>query len=154
MLNFAEIIKDPAVWIWIALSVVFFIVEGATNTLVSVWFAVGALFASICAAFGLSVWIQIIIFVLISAVIFFATKPLVKKLRIVKREYTNADRLIGSKAVVTEQIDNIKNKGQVNAGGQIWSARSEDDSIIEDDTVVNVIEIQGVKLIVSCKNED
>ena len=62
---------------------------------------------------------------------------------------TNADRYIGKLAVVTEGISNIDAKGQVKVDNQIWSARSEDGSQIAEGTRVNVLRIEGVKLIVS-----
>ncbi len=62
---------------------------------------------------------------------------------------TNADRYIGKLAVVTEEISNIDAKGQVKVDNQIWSARSQNGETISEGTKVNVLRIEGVKLIVS-----
>ncbi len=79
------------------------------------------------------------------------TRPLVKRILNKKIEATNADRSIGKEASVTSEINNVLGKGQVNLSGQIWSARSSDDSVINVGETVIVEKIDGVKLIVSRK---
>ena len=62
---------------------------------------------------------------------------------------TNANSLIGKKAVVIQEIDNLAQTGQVRINDIEWTARSVDDEAkIEKDTIVEIREIQGVKLIV------
>ena len=62
---------------------------------------------------------------------------------------TNANSLIGKKAVVIQEIDNLAQTGQVRINDIEWTARSVDDGVkIEKDTIVEIREIQGVKLIV------
>ena len=65
-----------------------------------------------------------------------------------KNEPTNADRIIGETAIVTEQIDNIHETGAVKILGTIWTARSVDDSVIAEGTTVKVVAIRGVKAMV------
>ena len=61
---------------------------------------------------------------------------------------TNADRVIGSTALVTETIDNAQAQGQVKVNGQVWSARSAQDIVIPAGTDVRVLRIEGVKVMV------
>lgn len=138
--------------IWVVLLIVFLIMEAATVQLVSVWFAVGALAALIANLGGLNVIGQIVLFLVLSAVCLVATRPLVKKLTAAKIQKTNADRCIGAEAVVTEEINNLESTGQVKAIGNIWTARSTDDTVIEKGTVVIVERMEGVKLIVRNKS--
>ena len=138
---------------WAAAIVVFVIIELATVGLASIWFALGALCALISTLLGAQVWLQIVWFVIISIAALFLTRPLVKKYINMKTHATNADRVIGSRAVVKERIDALAGTGAVLADGKMWSARSADGSVIEADTVVTVLEIQGVKLVVERKPE-
>ena len=135
-------------WIWIAATAAFVIIEAVTVQLVTIWFAVGAVGGLIACAAGAQLWVQILVFVIVSAVALIATKPLVKKFTEKKKQPTNADRYIGGQAVVTEEIDNIQNKGAATIGGLEWTARSADGSKIAKDTVVTVEAIEGAKLIV------
>ena len=136
---------------WAAAIVVFVVLELSTVGLTSIWFALGALCALISTLLGAPVWLQIVWFVIISIAALVLTRPLVKKYINGKTYATNADRIIGSRAVVKERIDTISGTGAVLADGKMWSARSTDGSVIEPDTVVTVTEIQGVKLVVELK---
>jgi membrane protein implicated in regulation of membrane protease activity len=147
-----ELLGQHAIAVWLVLLVVFVVFEAATVQLVSVWFALGALAALIAAICHAPAWLQIVLFILISAVSFAVTRPLVKKFSTSKIQKTNADRCIGDTAVVTEEINNLEARGLVKVNGNIWSARNETDEIIAEGEKVTVIKIEGVKLIV--KKED
>lgn len=133
---------------WIVALIVFLVVEAVSVGLVSVWFAIGSVAALICALLHGPVWLQVIWFVVISAVTLILTRPLVKKFVNAKSVPTNADRNIGRSAVVTERIDNLASTGTVQLDGVAWTARSTDDSVIEAGQLVVVREIRGVKLLV------
>lgn len=135
--------------LWGAAAVVFFIIEAATISLAGIWFAIGAVCAMITALLGAPVWLQVVWFVLISVILLIATRPLAKKYVNGRRQPTNADRLLGQTVRVTERIDNIDGTGAAFADGKTWTARSEDDSIIEPGALVEVRRIEGVKLIVA-----
>lgn len=135
-------------WIWIAAIAGFVIIEAATVQLVTIWFAVGALGGLIACLLNAELWIQIVVFIAVSAVALIVTKPLVKRMVDVKKQPTNADRYIGKQAVVTENIDNIQSKGAVTIGGLEWTARSTDGRKIDKDEIVTVEAIEGAKLIV------
>ena len=137
---------------WLALIVLFSVIEGVTPQLVSIWFAGGALVALIVSLFGVQLWIQIVVFVAVSALLLILTRPLVKKRINAKTVRTNADAAIGETAVVTQRIDNTEGEGLVKLGGQIWSARSDGGENIPAGATVTVLRIEGVKLIVTEKN--
>lgn len=139
---------------WLVLIIVFAVIEGVTPQLVSIWFAGGALCALIVSLFGVDLWIDIVVFVGVSAVLLVLTRPLVKKRWASKTVRTNADAAIGKEAVVTARIDNTEGSGLVNLSGQIWSARSAGGEPIAEGATVLVERIEGVKLIVSEKNTD
>lgn len=136
------------IYTWAALIVVFLIVEGLTAGLASIWFALGSVAALVSAFLGAPVWLQITLFVIVSALTLIFTRPLARKYVNKRIEPTNADRLIGASATVTERIDNIAAKGYVTAGGRLWPARSKSGEPIEKDTVTVVRSIEGIKLIV------
>lgn len=139
---------DYLPYIWIAVMVIMAIFEGVTTQLVSVWFVVGALFAAIVSFFVQDFAVQFGVFVAVSLILLIATKPLVSKAKKIKTEPTNADRNIGKIAIVTQEINNTEGTGQVKLGGDIWTARTVDDSIVPEGAKVTVKEISGVKLMV------
>lgn len=133
---------------WAVLIVFFVFVEAMTAQLVSIWFALGALSAGVASLFSASTRIQWIVFVAVTIITLCATRPIVKKLLKRGANPTNADRNIGKNAVVTEEINNIKGRGQVSIDGAIWTARSCDGTIYHVNQVVTVDRIEGVKVIV------
>ena len=135
-------------WFWLVLVVALVVIEAVTVQLVTIWFAIGAIAALVASAFELEIWLQILIFVGVSAIALIVTRPFVKRFTHASKEPTNADRCIGKSAVVVEAIDNIHGKGAVTVGGLQWTARTTDGSIIEKDEIVTVESIEGAKLIV------
>lgn len=135
--------------IWLVLLILFAIVEALTVGLVSVWFAAGALVALLSTFFTTNVWLQIVLFLLVSCVAMAVIRPLARKYVLPTVVPTNTDRVIGKQAVVTESIDNLNGKGAVVVFGVAWTARSEDGSVIPEGATVTVNRIEGVKLFVS-----
>ena len=140
--------------IWAGLLIVFVIGEAVTVGLASVWFALGALAALICVLLDANLWVQLIAFVLVSGLSMLAFRPIARKYINGKVEPTNADRLIDSVALVTEEIHNLRGQGAVSVGGLVWSARSEHDELIAKDTLVRITRIEGVKVYVEQVKED
>lgn len=136
-------------FIWLGAAVVFALVEMMTYNLVTIWFALGAVGAFILSLFSVPLWVQVTGFVFISAILLVFTKPLVKRKLDAKKIPTNADRVIGAEALVTQSIDPVNGAGLVKVLGQVWSAKSEDESCIAEGEKVTVKQIQGVKLVVS-----
>lgn len=133
---------------WAVMLVVLLIVEAVTAQMVTVWFALGAAGAIVAQLLHAPVWLEWVIFVAVSAAALIATRPLVKKITAAKVQPTNADRCIGSTAIVIEEINNIEGKGQVSVNGTVWTARSADETVFKKDEKVIVEKIEGVKLIV------
>ena len=137
-------------YIWFILMLGFLIVEAACPFhLVSIWFAVGSLVAGLATFLGAKLWLQIVLFLLVSCGLLIALFPLVKKFLKPKIVNTNVDSIIGSRGHVTEDIDNVDAVGQVKLGGMYWTARSASDSPIAKGTLVQVERIEGVKVFVS-----
>lgn len=134
--------------LWLALLIVFAVLEASTVSLVSIWFMGGALTALIAALCGAEIWLQIILFFVVSIALLLCLRPLSKKLLKKRKVATNADSNIGKTAVVTETIDNLRGTGAVKISGVEWSARSVDDSVLEKDAVVRILRIEGVKVCV------
>ena len=137
---------------WAAAVVAFVILELATVGLASIWFALGALCALIASLLGAPVWLQIVWFAIVSIATLLLTRPLAKKYINSRATATNADRVIGKKAVVKERIDELAGTGAVLADGKMWSARTVDGSAAEPGDIVTVREIRGVKLIVEAQS--
>ena len=137
-----------AAYIWLALLIIFGIVEAATAALTSIWFAAGALVATAAALLGGPLWLQILLYLAVSAAALAMTRPLVRRYVDSRKVPTNVGRLMGQTARVTENIDNIAGTGAVYIDGKTWSARSADNVPIEKDTLIRVERIEGVKLIV------
>lgn len=144
--------------VWLALVVVFAIIEGATAQLLTVWFAIGSLVALIAATLYAPLWLQITLFVIVSVLVLVFLRPFVKKLLLPVKSATNADMAIGKMVKVTEEIDDIKATGEVKVGGLRWSARSEDGRNIPIGATVEVLRIEGVKLyvrpVLATENDD
>ena len=135
--------------IWFALAVVFLLIEGNTVMLVSVWFAAGGLVAMLAALLGAPFWLQLILFLGISAGLLALLRPLVRKYLKPKITATNVDSVVGSQGYVTETVDNLAATGQVKLGAMPWTARSTDGTPIETGTLVRVDRVEGVKAFVS-----
>lgn len=134
--------------VWLSLMIVFLVVEALTAGLASIWFAAGALVALIASFFMTPLWLQIVLFILVSAVTLVITRPLAKKYVNSKVQATNADMAIGQPATVTERIDNVAGTGTATVGGRSWTARSVDGRVIEAGEITEVKAIEGVKLLV------
>ena len=134
--------------IWIAAMVIFGVVEAVTVGLASIWFVVGSVAGLIAAICGGPVWLQIALFFVVSIVCLAATRPLVKKLLHKDVTATNADRVLGQTARVTESIDNAVPTGAVYVGGMTWTARSESGQPIPRNAQVKIVRMEGVRLFV------
>jgi len=134
-------------WIWVALTVILAVIEAFTLGLTTIWFALAALVMVFLSFLPIPLVFQILIFLAISAVLLFYTRPVaIKKFKIGKVK-TNVDGLVGKHALVTKHIGEFDN-GEVKLNGQIWSARSENGSELSEGTKCEVVRIEGVHAIV------
>ena len=135
---------------WLIAFVVLLVVEGIIPGLVSIWFAAGALVALLLSLFVDAVWVQALVFLVVSLLLLALTRPLAMKYVNSRVTPTNADRIVGSDCVVVEEIDNLRGTGAVSADGKVWTARMiTPDGKAPKGSVVKVIRIEGVRLIVS-----
>ena len=139
---------SPAVIGW-SLAVAFFVVvEAMTVALVSVWFIGGAVCALIAAALGAGFAVQMVIFVAVSAILLAFVCPAARKRWAKKPERTNADRLVGQTAMVTETIDACADTGAVKINGVLWTAKCTTGERIENGRHVTIERVEGAKLYV------
>lgn len=136
--------------LWIVLMVIFLVVEGACPIhLVSVWFAAGSLAAVIVSLLGGQLWLQALVFLVVSVALLVSLWPLVKKVLNPQHTPTNIDSVLGAEGYVTAAVDNLAATGQVKLGGMEWSARSTTGEPLPEGTLVKVDRIEGVKVFVS-----
>lgn len=135
--------------LWIVLAVVLGIIEASTVNFVTIWFAIGAVFAFVTAVITDSLVFQVAVFTGISVLSLILTRPFVKKVLNNKTVATNADRYINQKAYVTQTINGVSGSGQIKSMGQIWSAKSEDGLDINEGEEVIINRIDGVRAVVS-----
>lgn len=135
--------------IWLVLMVVFLIIEGASVSMVSLWFGAGALAALIVSLIGGELWLQILVFFTVSIVLLAALRPLARKYFTPKLLKTNVDSVIGQTGTVTADIDNVTGQGQVKLASMEWTARSTSGDPIPAGTLIRVDRIEGVKVFVS-----
>jgi len=137
-----------AIWvIWLILLVGGIGLELVSQQLFSIWFSVGALGAIVSYFLGAPPWLQVLVFLVVTAASLAATRPLVQKIK-PRSEPTNADRYVGQQAVVIEKIDNVKGTGAIKVMGQTWTARTKDGSEIPKGAAVHTLGIEGAKMFV------
>lgn len=134
---------------WLGLMIFFIILEANTVTLMSIWFATGALVATVAALLSAPIWLQTVLFFAVSGVLLACLRPFVRKYIRPKITATNVDAIIGSRGYVTNAIDNLEARGNVKLGGVEWSARSTTGDHIPEKTLVQVDRIEGVKAFVT-----
>lgn len=137
---------------WLAVVIVLLVIEIATLGLTTIWFAGGALVACIAALFHAGILVQVILFLAVSVLLLFFTRPMAVRYMNKSRTKTNAESLVGKEALVLQRIDNLNSQGQVQVNGLEWTARSgSSQEVIEPGTIVEIEKIDGVKLIVKRK---
>jgi membrane protein implicated in regulation of membrane protease activity len=143
----------PIQWIWVALVIIFALIEVFTLGLTTVWFAIAALIMVFLSFLKISLPVQTLIFLAISALLLIFTRPVAVKKFKIGREKTNVDSLIGKHVLVTKKISEFE-KGEVKVSGLIWADRSEQNTEIVAGTKCEVLRIEGVQLIVRPLSEE
>lgn len=136
-------------FIWFGLFIVLLVIEIITLGLTTIWFAGGALVAFIASVLGMPLAGQFVLFLVVSFLMLYFTRPWAVKYVNKNRTKTNIDSLIGKTAIVKEEIDNLRAQGKVMLNGMEWTARGVgEQAVIKEGEMVKVLEINGVKLIV------
>ncbi len=139
---------------WLVLFVILLIIEIITMGLTTIWFAGGALAAFLAGVLGFGLPVQIVVFLVVSILLFVLTRPIAVKYFNQERQKTNAESLIGQHGLVVEEVDTLHAKGVVEVKGQEWSAKTDEpDGKIAKNTIVTIEGIQGVHLIVRAREE-
>ena len=136
---------DTMMWIWLGVLVVSLVVEFATADMVSIWFFVAAIPSFVIALFEGAIWLQITLFIVLTIVLFFFTRPVVMRYFKVNEIKTNVDSIVGQEGVVIERISS-NGKGRVQLRLNDWAAVAHED--IEVDEHVRVLDVEGATLIV------
>ncbi len=140
---------DQYSWVlWIAAIVIFGIAEASTVNMISIWFVGGSLAALIANLLGAGAWVQIIVFLVVSGGLLAALRPFVRKFISPRKTATNADMAIGREAYLTQTVDNIRGTGALKLDGKEWTVRSATGDVLEKDTLVKIVKMEGVKLYV------
>ncbi len=143
------------IYMWLMALVAFLVIEISTMGLTTIWFAGGALIALILALLGVSFYLQLGTFLIVSIILLMGTRPVAMKFFNQKREKTNVDSMIGKQAIVLSPINNLKEEGKVMVNGMEWTARAlEEEQVIEEGAVVEIKEVRGVKVIVTEKGRE
>jgi membrane protein implicated in regulation of membrane protease activity len=134
---------------WLIAAGVFFVGEIITVGFLIFWLGIAALLTMIVSFFTSNLIIQTAVFVMSSAILIFATKPLVNKISKKETVPTNVFSIIGKSAIVIKDINCIDGTGQIKVNGEVWSAEGLNGIDIKEGSKVEIIEIKGVKAIVS-----
>lgn len=149
MLHVLTSLISPMALFWLVMLIILAMAEAATVGLVCIWFAGGALAALIVAGVGAPLWLQITLFLAVSGLLLALLRPMMRKIVMPKKTATNADRHLGKTALVTEEINNLRETGAVKLDGVTWTARAECDQTIPVGTVIKVLRMEGVKVYVA-----
>ena len=139
----------PSVYFWLIVLIACLVIEACTTQLLTIWFAVGSVGAMIAAALGFGELVQFGVCLALSIVLLILLRPMTRNILRPRQDRTNADRILGQKAIVIETIDDKHDSGQIRLMGQVWTARAvQNDEIISEGETVVVRHISGVKAIV------
>lgn len=137
-------------YFWLILAGIFVIAEIATVGFLIFWLSLGSLCAMLTSFFTDNIIIQTAVFVVTSVLFIFLTRPLAKKLAKTDNTLvTNSFSIIGKKAIVIKEINPTLGVGQIKIDGQVWTAKSTNEEIISEGTEVLILNIDGVKAVVS-----
>lgn len=141
--------------VWLGIMILMLVIEVVTLGLTTIWFAGGALVATLLALLDVPILVQIIVFLIVSGILVYFTRPIAVKKFNKTRTLTNVESVAGKQAVVSETIDNVNGTGKIMLDGMEWTARTkEDGTVISEGKLISVISVEGVKAIVEEAKED
>ena len=139
--------------IWLIIAILFFILEMMGPGFLLFWVGIGALITMVVSLFVDSIAIQIGVWVISSIALLFCTRPFANKFAKTDTTVTNAKSIIGKTGIVTKEINPMKETGQIKVNGEVWSAKSSKDNVIEEGAQIIILNIDGVKAIVEKAKE-
>jgi membrane protein implicated in regulation of membrane protease activity len=141
-------------WIWMIIAAFFVLGEIFTAGFFLLWFGIGAAAAGLLAIFGLSFGWQLGAFVVVSGVLFIVSRRFAERFSKKQPDGIGADRFIGLRGIVLEEIDNDKNTGRVRLKKEEWRADSETGDVIPAGKKVEVTRIDGTHIVVKTFKEE
>ena len=137
-------------YLWLALLVLSALLEGLLARGFFLCFVPSALVSMLLAFFHVSAWIQVGVFLVLAGLSLIFLRPVVRGLLRAKASGAafSVESAIGTRCVVVERLDNLAGRGAVAVNGMEWAARTTSDEIvIEADSEVEIIAVEGVKFI-------
>jgi membrane protein implicated in regulation of membrane protease activity len=141
-------------WGWAAMAIIFLIAELFTTGFFLVCFGVGAAAAALLAYLGVDPFIQVVAFIAVSGVAVLLTRPLTRRLNEQQKNFVGSDRVLEKRAIVLTEINPPLGAGMVRVDAEEWRATSEDGRIIAKDEIVEVLRIEGTRLVVRPSQTD
>lgn len=137
--------------IWLGIGIVAMFIELLTpSALISIWFSAGGFVTAALAYAQVPVVFQILAFVIVSITFMVVIRPIATRYLRGNVVPTNADRFIGETGVVSRDIEENK-WGEVYVKASYWSAVEVEGKAIKKGSKVQVLAIEGAKLIVKEK---
>lgn len=139
---------DMAALLWLIIGIVLVVAEVLSGAFVLVMLGGAALIAALVALLGGPGIISGVVFAAAAlGGITLARPALVRHMHQTEHVKTNIDALVGGKAVVVATVD--AHTGQVKINGELWSARSYDETeVLEPGRSVTVMNISGATAVV------
>lgn len=152
-LDFASVIEEISIWIWLGVFVFAIVLEASTQDYVSIWFGVGALIA-LAISGAVPYWAELIVFAVVSAAALIFTRPLVRKLMDRTARKTNSDEFVGKRLKVVKEITKYDG-GEVKLNGIIYVAilMEEEETSIPEESIVEVVAMKGNRVVVKLIEE-
>lgn len=147
MNDISQFIINNLPWFWVAVTVICIVIEAFTMGLTTIWFGISSALMIFISMTHIGFKWQLLLFVVISCVLLFSTRPFAIKKLDSRKIKTNSDALIGKKALVTETIEPLK-KGAIKINGIEWTAATADESTIEKGVECIITGIQGATAVV------
>ena len=132
--------------IWVIVDLVFVIVEIFTTGFAVMCISFGCLFGAAVSLFEFDVKWQLLAFAVGTVLAFLTVRPLVYKFFYKKGQEvkTNAEALVGRRAIVTERVGDEMHPGRVKVDGDDWKAISLDAEPIEVGDTVEIMAINSI----------
>ncbi len=145
-----DFILNNLSWFWFVLAVIFAVIEINTMALTTIWFALASVIMAFVAFLPIPFRYQLLLFIVISAVLFVFLRKISVQWFSKKKEKTNVEAMAGKTALVTKKITKFE-KGEIKVDGIVWTAKTEDDSELNKNTECIIERIEGVTAVVTQK---
>lgn len=145
-----DFILNNLSWFWFILAVIFAVIEACTMALTTIWFAIASVIMAFVAFLPIPFRYQLLLFIVISAVLFVFLRKISVQWFSKKKEKTNVEAMAGKTALVTKKITKFE-KGEIKVDGIVWTAKTESDSELNKNTECIIERIEGVTAVVTQK---